>query len=218
MEEPRALQRVEVRQARERAIAALTEAFTRDDLEMDELESRLSKAHSASTLEELAVLVSDLKPATDAIAERAPERTIAASEVRESQTVVAIMGGAEQRGAWTCARKLRAVAFMGGTVLDFREARLPAGVVELEIFAVMGGVEVIVPPDLAVETSGSGVMGGFDHYSSSPVSASPDRPVLRISGLALMGGVEIESRLPGESGREARRREKEQRRALKSGS
>jgi hypothetical protein len=31
-------------------------------------------------------------------------------------------------------------------------------------------------------------------------------PVVRLSGLAVMGGVETETRLPGETGREAKRR------------
>lgn len=219
-DEPRAPNKIAVRDAREKAIAVLTDAFARDAIEMEELETRLSRAHAATSLEEIDTLVADLSPPSSAVAVRAPERVLAESETRERQTIVAMMGGAERRGVWSCARELRAIAVMGGTVLDFREAKLPAGVVELEIFALMGGVEVIVPPDLAVETSGSGVMGGFAHVSRLDSASDPSRPVLRISGLALMGGVDIQTRLPGESGREARRREKDEkksrRRALKA--
>lgn len=219
-EAPRAATRVEVRDARERAIATLTEAFSRDDLEMDELEGRLSKVHNADTLEAINALVADLKPAvapvSTALAKPAPS-PLAHSEERPAQAIMAFMGGAERRGAWAVPREMRAVSVMGGTLLDFREAQLPAGVVELTVYALMGGVEIIVPPELAVETNGSGIMGGFAHLARAPVDNNPERTVLRISGIAMMGGVDVQTRLPGESGREARRREKKSRRALRSG-
>jgi predicted membrane protein len=52
---------------------------------------------------------------------------------------------------------------MGGSELDFREAVMGPGVTELQIFAVCGGVEVVVPPGLNVESHGIAIMGGFEH-------------------------------------------------------
>lgn len=232
MDEPaRAPTRVEVRDARERAIATLTEAFSRDELELEELEGRLTQVHHAETLEAIGALVSDLTPATPkTTALAAPAVTTSRSwpaatsaqqpapyEERPAQAIMAFMGGAERRGAWAVPHQMRAVSVMGGTLLDFREAQLPPGVVELTVYALMGGVAIIVPPELAVETNGSGIMGGFAHLARAPIDSSPERTVLRISGIAMMGGVDVQTRLPGESGREARRREKRSRRALRSG-
>jgi hypothetical protein len=53
----------------------------------------------------------------------------------------------------------------------------------------MGGVEIIVPDDIDVETEGTGIMGGFEHFAHT--SDDPDAPLLRITGFAIMGGVEI---------------------------
>jgi hypothetical protein len=50
-----------------------------------------------------------------------------------------------------------------------------------------------------------------------PPEPDPDRPVLRVTGLAIMGGVAIETRLLGESERDAHRRRKRERKALKRG-
>ena len=121
------------------------------------------------------------------------------------------MGGASRRGAWTPARHNFGLAIMGGTELDFREAILGPGVTEVRVLAVWGGVEIIVPPGMNVETHGIGIMGGFDHFTER-ATTDPDAPTLRITGFACMGGVEVTQRYPGESSREARRRRRDERR------
>ena len=72
----------------------------------------------------------------------------------------------------------------------------------------MGGINIVVPPGLAVQMHGSAIMGGFADVNRSPAYPDPDAPLLRIHGLTMMGGVNIEMRLPGESERGARRRYK----------
>jgi hypothetical protein len=75
-------------------------------------------------------------------------------------------------------------------------------------------VEIIVPPNLPVEADGVAIMGGFAHVDRAPADPDPAAPMLRVTGLALMGGVHIEMRLPGESPREARKRRRRERREL----
>jgi hypothetical protein len=206
---------VSLRDARERSIARLTEAFAHDVLEMDEFERRLSIAHRTNSTEELATLTADLQDeaatATTALAVPAP---VSPASVRQSQRLLLIMGGTSRRGQWTPARKLRIIALMGGADLDFREAALAPGVTEVHITAVMGGVNIVVPPHLAVEMDGSAILGGFEHSDRAPLDPDPERPVLRVYGLAVMGGVNIETRLLGESERDAHRRRRQGRREL----
>jgi hypothetical protein len=105
-------------------------------------------------------------------------------------------------------RRMKIVAIMGGAHLDLREARFPPGVVELDVTAVMGGIEIVVPPGLAVQMHGSAIMGGFADVDRAPANPDPDAPLLRVRGLTMMGGVAVSMRLPGESERGARRRER----------
>jgi hypothetical protein len=74
------------------------------------------------------------------------------------------------------------------------------------VFAVMGGVGIIAPPGVRVESMGAAFMGGFELKAGDATALSPAHPVIRLSGLAIMGGVETETRLPGESAKEAKRR------------
>jgi hypothetical protein len=84
------------------------------------------------------------------------------------------------------------------------------GVTELHVYTLWGGVEVIVPPGMNVESHGIGILGGFEHAPDR--SPDPTAPTLRVTGLAVMGGVDITVRHAGESARDARRRRRQERR------
>lgn len=204
---------VSLRDTRERTIAILSDLFARDELELEEFERRVSLVHRAGSVAEVHQVVEDLTvpTATAALVPQPKTAVVSASEVRPTQTLAAILGGITRRGGWNPAQHLRVITFMGGAELDFREARLATGVTELTVFAFMGGVHLIVPPELSVELNGTGIMGGFDHMERQPPVADPERPVLRVHGVAIMGGVSVETRLPGESGHQARRRERRER-------
>jgi hypothetical protein len=96
------------------------------------------------------------------------------------------------------------LAVLGGIELDFRDAVLPEGGTVVDVACVLGGVEVTVPPGVAVQVEGMGILGGFDDSSRSEPGSGP-RLVIR--GFALLGGVEVRTRPhrpPG--GRDAKRR------------
>jgi hypothetical protein len=82
------------------------------------------------------------------------------------------------------------------------------------VTALMGGLEIIVPPWLAVECDATAIMGGFEEMDRGHGEPDPGRALLRITGFAMMGGVSIETRQPGESSRQARKRVKRERKLL----
>lgn len=183
---------VALRHHRDATITRLCDHFARDHLEMEELERLIDQAQRATTQAELESLVAGLPALTDPVPRPlgAEERS-ALHPFEDQRFVVAVMGGGERRGTALNARRIHVVALMGGVVLDFRGTPLPPGITEVNVLAVMGGVEIIVPPGVAVDSRGLGIMGGFDHRGKSrfPVDSTP--PTLRVTGLALMGGVEI---------------------------
>jgi hypothetical protein len=141
-------------------------------------------------------------------------RRVDASNVKDYQTTIAVWSGRSRKGSWVPARRNVAIAFQGGIELDFREAVFGPGVTEVHAVAVMGAVDILVPPGVHLESSGFALMGAFEDEA---VDSHPDRtdmPVIRLSGFALMGAVEVRVRLPGESERQARARRKRERREL----
>lgn len=206
---------------RQRTIDALCEHFASDTLDLNEFERRIDLAHKAETVGELRRLLSDLAtpttavvPTTDTAADLAvpavlPRGRVAPPElVRDNQFVVGLWGGPSRKGSWIPARHVWSFALMGGVELDLREARLGPGVTEISVFAMWGGVEIIVPPDLQIEFSGMGIMGAFDCAEDVGRVYDPDAPIVKINGLAIMGGAEVTVRESGETAREAKQRKK----------
>jgi hypothetical protein len=54
----------------------------------------------------------------------------------------------------------------------------------------MGGLEVTVAPGVRLETDGFAFMGGFEDRVDDPGATARDAPVVRVTGIAIMGGVE----------------------------
>jgi len=191
----------QVEEQRTRVIDALTEHFAQDNLTMEELEQRLDQVYASSTSSALTAVLAGL-PSLSAQAPVATSGTGTAAAVRPQEgyttrTLVALMSGVMRRGTWTVPRHLQAIAFMGGIELDLRAAQLTHHVTEINIFAVMGGVVITIPPGVRIESEGFAVMGGFDDGRTNLASTDPSAPVIRLRGLAIMGGVEVRVLDPG---------------------
>ncbi|MEU9778735.1 DUF1707 domain-containing protein [Streptomyces sp. NPDC047968] len=216
---------------RERVAERLRDAVAEGRLDMDEFEQRLDAVYRARTHGELAPLVRDL-PAPGGAASPAPYDAAqpARSGWREriglpptSKGAFAFWGGFSRRGTWTIGRGFNAVTVMGGGELDLREARFEARETVITCVAVMGGVAVVVPPDLNVEVTGIGLMGGFAEEGRTDRAPDPEAPRVVVRGVALMGGVSVErkptraekQRLKAERAEQARREKLEKREGRK---
>ncbi|MET9395808.1 DUF1707 domain-containing protein [Streptomyces sp. NPDC006624] len=208
---------------RERVAGVLRDALAEGRLDMEEFEERLDATYRARTYGELAPITRDL-PAEgvtapvvslrkDPSAEPGwPERIVGGEG--SSTWAVAVMSGFQRKGRWTMPRRFTCFAFWGGGEIDLREANFADREVEINAVAIMGGVDVIVPPGVEVVVRGIGVMGGFDHREEG-VPGEPGAPRVIVKGFAFWGGVGVE-RKPTRAEklrlREERRREKLERR------
>jgi hypothetical protein len=190
--------------AREQVVQNLADHFAQDRLTLPEYERRVELAYKAGSADALRDLTKDLAPAplarvaepsTAAVAEHA---RVAPRFGTKAKNFLALMSGVVRRGTWTVPSRIRAFACMGGIGLDLRDATLTAPVTDIYVFALMGGVEIIVPPDVRLESDGFAIMGGFEDQLKEPASRDPDAPVIRVHGLAIMGGVEARVAESGE--------------------
>jgi predicted membrane protein len=125
-------------------------------------------------------------------------REIAGTNADNTLTVFAVLGGVKRTITADRFRGGEVTAFMGGAHLDLRQATIPPGEeATLDIFAVMGGCEILVPPSWTVSTPIVPIMGGVDDKRLPPVPGSAEiiggKPRLVIRGMLLMGGIDLKS-------------------------
>jgi hypothetical protein len=87
-------------------------------------------------------------------------------------------------------RRGEATAIMGGCEINLTNASMKGDEAVFDTFALMGGIEIRVPEEWAVENRGAAFLGGFEDRSRRPLDP---RKRLIITGLAIMGGVEVKN-------------------------
>lgn len=80
-------------------------------------------------------------------------------------------------------------ALLGGAKVDLTGATVTADTVTLDVFAMMGGIEIYVPRDWNVTIDVAAIMGACVDKRSPAATRSGKRLILR--GYSVMGGVEI---------------------------
>jgi len=123
-----------------------------------------------------------------------------ATEPPSSDGVVSFLSSNEREGRWPLPRRFRALAVLGNVELDLREADIGLGVSVIEAVAVMGNIEITVPPDVAVESSGDSLLGSFVVKYARGVSAgtATGYKKVHITGTAYAASVEVHVKGPDE--------------------
>ena len=117
---------------------------------------------------------------------------------------LAILGGVETGKAPWKLESGSYLAFMGGVDLDLTTAEIPEGETVLDLTAIMGGVDVTLPPNLSVTYEGTAILGGvsFLNHEDGGIIASrqADRLMenhpqkIHLQCRAIMGGIEIKEK------------------------
>ncbi|MBV7294583.1 DUF1707 domain-containing protein [Corynebacterium sp. TAE3-ERU12] len=195
----------------------LAQAYARGQLTMEEFEQRSAEVTASVTVSDLTDLLADvhadpdrlLSPGTAAYSDRVALRATPTFPVQSQAaaslpvtgenfgptTTVAFFSGAERTASWNLPRKHTACTLFGGVDLDLTNVSLEAQETTVNVVAVMGGADIIVPDDVRIAMDGVGLFGGFD--CSDQAGARPmcevasDAPLIRFTGWAVLGGVDI---------------------------
>jgi hypothetical protein len=179
---------------RHRVAEILREAAGEGRIDLDELDERLEATYAAKTYADLVPITIDL-PAHEPTTLPVPKREVPPASTAHDSSV-AVMGERVRRGAWLVPARHTAFSLMGSVTLDLREATFAERDITIRANAIMAEVKVFVDAGTNVVVSGVPIMGEF-HQAKDKVTPqlTPDSPVVRVQGLALMGSVSVQ-RLP----------------------
>jgi hypothetical protein len=104
----------------------------------------------------------------------------------------AVFGGGDRMLRSKSFRGGNVTAIMGGFDIDLRDADIAGDSARIEMFVLMGGVDLKVPEGWTVVLDVTPFMGGADYSAKNrrPPAEGPEK-VLTVSGFVCMGGIEV---------------------------
>jgi cell wall-active antibiotic response 4TMS protein YvqF len=112
-----------------------------------------------------------------------------ATETAERLRASAFLGGSERKVVNQEFASGEINAVIAGVTVDFRGARLAGGRGVVDVFAMWGGIDLIVPEGWRVESDVTPVLGAFQDRTIPPGDSAA--PTLKVRGSVVMGGVEV---------------------------
>ena len=199
-ENPNDISRLRISDAdRDRAASVLSNALAEGRLTPQEHSERLDAIFAAKVQADIVPVVSDLPGANAAIAAQSSSLAradfLGTTEVRGKRArLVAVFGGITRKGRWHVPADSEVVTIFAGAEFDLRQAVFPAGAARMRTICALGGVEITVPPEVHVIDDGWAILGGREIPPDTPESLRPDAPVLRLTGITILGGISVRRR------------------------
>jgi len=192
---------------REAVANVLHTSLAEGRLTVAELQERLDVVYASKTLAELEPVTRDLPGHAELMPLLQVEPPVPVSKPSLSKSVpgaavakiggtptsslaIGFWSGATRSGPWVVPTQFTALAVMGGVDIDLTQATFAEREVTITAVAIMGGIDIVVPDDITVVCNGFGFMGAFED-TAHVQGGGPGGPVVRVNGLAVMGGVEI---------------------------
>lgn len=165
---------------RQQEIERLRQCTSDGRLTLDEFAERVGEVYAARTWAELTRPTADL-PAL-----------AAAGPLIERTSAIGVFSGARQCGRWRPAQSFDAVAVFGSAQIDLCDAVVDHDLV-IRAWAIVGGIEILVPEGVHVDLGGFAVFGSRDYrVKKGPVR--PGMPVVRVETRAVLGGVTVRTK------------------------
>ncbi|WP_341728239.1 DUF1707 domain-containing protein, partial [Brooklawnia sp.] len=205
---------------RQRTIEALTRGWREGRITREEFQERSPQALTTVYQDELDALLTDLGGLDAAASAQTPTELSYQAPAYSGEMVVqdswqsepdepalpavyapegtkgtslsiSIMSSIERASEWTIAPTHVSIAVWGATELDLRDVVFTSDTIVITCFAIMGGTNIIVPPEMDVQMNGIGFMGSFGwekaKMAKATKPAAEGNPRVIVNGLGFWG-------------------------------
>jgi hypothetical protein len=174
-------------QDRDKIVEVLRVAAGDGRLTADELDERLEAALTAKTYGELAVLITDLPAAPQAM-------HVSPVTAKELVKIDCRSGHAKREGRWVVPQRIEAKVTSGHVTLDFTQAEIPARTLRIDTEVRSGHLVIITRPGIVAEADDVAVRSGHINIKHPWRSEVPE--ILRIEIAGKVGSGHIMVRPP----------------------
>jgi hypothetical protein len=180
-------------QVKEEVIDVLVYNYSHSVISSEAFERRLDAVIATSSHQEMMAQIEDLQPATDDTVKKYKEDVFAVNYDHEggekSDTLVNILGESDRSGIWTVPRELSVITFLGGSTLDFTNARFSGPNVTVKVFSILGSDKIFVPENINIVSKAFCILGSVKN--KAPSIASHQAPTITIEGVVLLSDLSI---------------------------
>jgi Domain of unknown function (DUF1707) len=175
---------------REEALRALRQALVEGRITTEQHGERVSKVLAARYVAELEELTADIPPADRLPARVDHDHGLVPAGGRRTH---GILRSVSLRPRGQVPNQVRSGALGGNAEIDLRDAVIPGDGLDVKVWAYLGDITVVVPPNVQVFLSATPVLGRVEQaIASGPAGA----PAIRIRALAMLGDISVRTENP----------------------
>jgi predicted membrane protein len=107
----------------------------------------------------------------------------------DSETLVNVLGETERSGVWIVPKEIRLFTILGGSILDFTDARFTSPSVTIKVMSILGSDKIFVPENVNVLSKAFCILGSSKN--KAPSVASLHAPTINIEGVVILSELSI---------------------------
>lgn len=181
-------------QDREEALQILRQALVDGRITTAQHGERVSKTLVARYVAEVDEVTADIPP-SGRLPAPTPENALMASDAGRAH---GFLRSTSVRPQGAVPRQLRSGAIWGNAEIDLRDAIIPTEGVDVRLWAYLGDVTVVVPPQVQVRLAATPILGRVVNALRSDATG----PAIRIRALAIFGDIHVRTENPSSPSRE----------------
>jgi hypothetical protein len=185
-----------IEQVKEEVVDVLIHNYSHGIISNEAFERRLDAVIASSSHQEMMDQIADLSAAPDETLKQHKEQQFSVNysqgPTEEKETLVNILGETDRSGVWTVPKEIKLFTLLGGSTLDFTNARFTGPNVTVKVISILGSDKIYVPENVNVLSRAFCILGSATN--KAPSVASIHAPTITIEGVVLLSEISIKIR------------------------
>lgn len=178
---------------KEEVIDVLVHNYSHGYISNEAFERRLDNVIETTFHKVMVDQISDLEAAPDDTVKKHKESQFSVNysenEAVKTDTLVNILGSSDRSGIWSVPREIKIFSLLGGSTIDFTDARFSSPNVTIKVFSILSGDKIFVPENVNVVSKAFCILGSVEN--KAPSLATKQSPTITIEGFVLLSDLKI---------------------------